>query len=458
MKKEAMLAWLDQHSTDFTQISDAIWEKPELSYHEFFASKLQSDFMEGHGFDVKRDVAGMNTAFIAEWGIGRPIFGFAGEFDALPGLSQKSQCNFEPVVEGGPGHGCGHNLLGVGCMAAAVAVKEWLQSTGTQGTVRYYGCPAEEDGAGKTFMARACLFDDLDLAFNYHPNSLTYASKGSCLGVNHLRFIFHGKTAHAGGSPWEGRFAMRTRTALTNELHWIFSDHLQSSSVILDEEGDLYSKTLYTAFGEERDIDTTGLSDSPTDYKYTGQRSYVDDFGLHFYVARWYDPYLNQFIQPDTIVQQPGNSGDWNRYAYVLYNPANFNDPSGHYRIYYPEWDPSYGQRQKLNTCGVVSAAVALSMLRGEFVDYTDLLYEGYSQATWEIHETVTVVPCVWTGADVYCSSPITENIDYYGLGVSGTLQGANLNAMSDVKATVTQGTRQDLIDNVYNGLLTMVV
>jgi len=120
-----------------------------------------------------------------------------------------------------------------------------------------------------------------------------------------------------------GRFAMRVE----GTLYWIFSDHLGSSSVILEEDGDVISRTTYTAFGEERDI--WGVS-SPTDYTYTGQRSYTDDFGLMFYNARWYDPYLNQFIQPDTLIPNPGNSADWNRYAYVLYNPMRYIDPTGH--------------------------------------------------------------------------------------------------------------------------------
>ena len=208
MNKQAIMDWLDKNAQQFTDLSDAIWDRPEIGYHEFFASKSQADLMEACGFRVEKDVAGMNTAFIAEWGQGKPIIGFAGEFDALGGLSQKCQPVQEPVEAGGPGQGCGHNLLGVGCMAAAVGLKEWLDANGKAGTVRYYGCPAEEGGAGKTFMQRAGLFDDLDVAFNYHPASITFASKGSDVGMNHIRFQFHGKTAHAGGSPWLGRSAL----------------------------------------------------------------------------------------------------------------------------------------------------------------------------------------------------------------------------------------------------------
>ncbi len=208
MNKQAVIRWLEENKKPFTDLSDAIWDQPELGYHEFFASKAQADFLAERGFQIQNDVAGMNTAFIAEWGSGSPVIGFAGEFDALGGLSQKAQPEKEPVEAGAPGHGCGHNLLGVGCMAAAVGLKEWLADNGKSGTVRYYGCPAEEGGAGKTFMQREGLFSDLDVAFNYHPSSITYASKGSNVGVNHIRYQFHGKTAHAGAAPYEGRSAL----------------------------------------------------------------------------------------------------------------------------------------------------------------------------------------------------------------------------------------------------------
>ena len=248
MNKAQMATWLEEHMKDFTVISDAIWDQPELGYKEFLASKLQMDFMKDQGFTITHDVAGMNTAFVAEWGEGKPIFGFAGEFDALPGLSQKPQPTPDPVEEGAPGHGCGHNLLGVGCMAAAVGLKKWLQANAKSGTVRYYGCPAEEGGAGKTFMARAGLFNDLDLAFNYHPMSMNTAGKGSCVGVNHVRFAFHGKTAHAGGSPWEGRSALdavelmnvgvnylREHVTKDVRMHYVITNGGKAPNIVPDE-------------------------------------------------------------------------------------------------------------------------------------------------------------------------------------------------------------------------------
>ncbi|MEM7336596.1 MAG: amidohydrolase, partial [Chloroflexota bacterium] len=207
--KQDVVNWLEQNKAQFIQMADEIWANPEVKWEEFKASKLQADYLEEAGFSVAWGSGGISTAFIAEWSNGDgPIVGFAGEYDALPGLSQKLEPTAVPVNEGGHGHGCGHNLLGTGCLAAAVAAKNWLQATGTKGTIRYYGCPAEEGGSGKVFMARDGAFDDLDAAFNFHPGYTNSASKGSCVSVNKLRFRFHGRTAHAGVSPHMGRSAL----------------------------------------------------------------------------------------------------------------------------------------------------------------------------------------------------------------------------------------------------------
>jgi aminobenzoyl-glutamate utilization protein B len=206
--KQDVIQWIEDNRQPFIEMANAIWERPELAFYEFFAAQIQSDFLEKQGFRVQRDVAGMNTAFIAEWGEGRPIIGFAGEYDALPALSQKCQATREAVVEGGPGQGCGHNLLGTAHVASVAALKLWMEANGIPGTVRYYGCPAEEDGGAKTYMARDGLFDDLDAAFNFHPMYANTALKGSMVGVNTIKFHFHGRSAHAGASPHLGRSAL----------------------------------------------------------------------------------------------------------------------------------------------------------------------------------------------------------------------------------------------------------
>ncbi|MBI9047072.1 MAG: amidohydrolase [Anaerolineaceae bacterium] len=208
--KQDIINWLDENKKNFTDISDQIWEFAEIAYKEFKSSKLQADFLEEQGFKITWDIYGINTAFVAEWssGSGGPIIGFVGEYDALANLSQKIQPTQETFEEGAAGHACGHNLLGTAPMASASSIRYWLEASGKPGTVRYYGCPAEEVLSGKTFMAKAGVFDDLDVAFNFHPGDVTMASKGSSVGLNDIKFRFYGKSAHAGGSPHLGRSAL----------------------------------------------------------------------------------------------------------------------------------------------------------------------------------------------------------------------------------------------------------
>ena len=205
---QAVISWLDQNQSQFIEMADQIWRNPELAWKEFKSSRLQADFLQKEGFSITWNIGDLNTAFIAEWGKGKPILGFIGEYDALPGLSQKNQPTKEAIDEGGPGHGCGHNLLGTGAVASAVAVQKWLMSNGKPGTVRYYGCPAEEKGSGKVFMAQAGAFDDLDAALNFHPSNINMPEKGGAVGVNAIYFRFSGRSAHAGGAPYKGRSAL----------------------------------------------------------------------------------------------------------------------------------------------------------------------------------------------------------------------------------------------------------
>lgn len=205
---QEIIKWLDQNQSQFIEMSDQIWSTPELAFKEFKSSRLQAEFLEKEGFTITWDIGDLNTAFVAEWGQGKPILGFIGEYDALPGLSQKAQSSKEPIEKDAPGHGCGHNLLGTGAVASAVAVQKWLETHDLTGTVRYYGCPAEEKGSGKVYMARDGVFDDLDAALNFHPASINKPSKGTNVGVNAIYYRFYGRTAHAGGSPHEGRSAL----------------------------------------------------------------------------------------------------------------------------------------------------------------------------------------------------------------------------------------------------------
>ena len=202
--------WLEERQGRFISMADQIWENPEIALAEYKASKLQVDDLAFDGFTITTNIGDLPTAFMAEWsqGEGGPVIGFLGEYDALPGLSQKKQSGQDPIVVDGPGHGCGHNLLGTAALAAASVTKAWLQHTGKPGTVRYYGCPAEETCEGKVFMARAGAFDDLDMAITWHPGIDTTVWASSSLAVNNIKFRFRGRTAHAAGNPETGRSAL----------------------------------------------------------------------------------------------------------------------------------------------------------------------------------------------------------------------------------------------------------
>jgi aminobenzoyl-glutamate utilization protein B len=249
---QGIIDWLDENQPAFTEMADQIWRTPEVAFHEFKSSRLQAETLETEGFTITWEVGGLNTAFMAEWGEGRPVLGFIGEYDALPGLSQKPQPTKEALVENGPGHGCGHNLLGTGAVAAALAVQKWLEASGGPGRVRYYGCPAEEKGSGKVFMARAGAFDDLEAALNFHPSFVNMASKGSAVGVDAIYYRFFGRSAHAGGSPHEGRSALdavelmnvgvnylREHVKEDVRMHYIITEGGQAPNIV-PEEAEVY--------------------------------------------------------------------------------------------------------------------------------------------------------------------------------------------------------------------------
>lgn len=201
--------YIEQNHSRFTQLSDAIWDHPETRFEETFSAELLANALEQEGFHVERGVGGIETAFIASFGSGTPVIALLGEYDALAGLSQQSACSEpNPVIENGNGHGCGHNLLGTAALAAAFAVKAWLQENLLPGTVRFYGCPGEEGGSGKTFMVRDGLFDDIDAAVTWHPESFSGVFNVQSLANIQTAFRFKGIAAHAANSPHLGRSAL----------------------------------------------------------------------------------------------------------------------------------------------------------------------------------------------------------------------------------------------------------
>lgn len=194
-----------------TALADQIWSLAELRYAETASAQLHMDALVSSGFRVSRDVAGIPTAFMAEWGEEGPVIAFLGEYDALSGLNQQSGalvCTPSLDSPGLAGHGCGHHLLGTSAHFAAIALQAHLKASGGKARVRYYGCPAEEGGSGKTFMARAGVFDDVDTALTWHPGSFTGVLSQSTLANIQAKFIFHGKASHAAHSPHLGRSAL----------------------------------------------------------------------------------------------------------------------------------------------------------------------------------------------------------------------------------------------------------
>ena len=198
----------EAHAERFGRISRQIWENPELGFAEVKSAALLASELRTAGFRVTEGVAGMPTAFTAEWGEGKPVIAILGEYDALPGLSQQDQPERSPRVANAPGHGCGHNLFGSASALAAVAAKEEMQARGLNGTIRFYGTPAEEGGGGKIFMIRAGLFRDVDMVFAWHPADFNAADNNSWLANISARITFTGRPAHAAAAPDAGRSAL----------------------------------------------------------------------------------------------------------------------------------------------------------------------------------------------------------------------------------------------------------
>ena len=206
--EENILSYLDKKQELLANFAKDIWGHPQIGLQEIYASKLIVDLFQKEGFSIIKDAGNMPTAFVASWGKGKPIIGILGEYDALPGLSQKISTKKEPIKDGQPGHGCGHNLLGVGSLGATLAIKETMKKNGIKGTIRYYGCPAEETLIGKVFMAKSGVFDDLNACLTWHPMNLNMVWKASSLAMNSFKLNFHGVAAHASAMPEKGCSAL----------------------------------------------------------------------------------------------------------------------------------------------------------------------------------------------------------------------------------------------------------
>ncbi len=226
--KKAVLEAVSKQEKKMIAMSDQIWALAEIAFEEEKSSKILADYAESQGFKVERAVAEMPTGFVATYGSGKPVIGILGEFDALPGISQKALSTKQPLKKGAGGHGCGHNLFGVGSLAAAVAVKDLIAAGKLKGTVRFYGTPAEEKFFGKLFMARAGLFNDLDVCLDWHPSDKIEANVQSGLALVDFIVEFHGQAAHAAGDPWNGRSAVDALELYTTGINYL-REHIKPS-------------------------------------------------------------------------------------------------------------------------------------------------------------------------------------------------------------------------------------
>jgi len=206
--KEEILNKIEIHKEEFITLAKEIWENPELGLEEQYASSLLAHTLEKYDFNVKKGVASMPTAFIASYGNGHPVIGMSVEYDCLPGLSQKPDFSYpDPIKNGAPGHGCGHNLLGTAAVLAAISLREVMEKNNISGTIKVFGTPAEEICVGKPFMAKEGLFDGLDYVLDWHPSTENGADADVCNAFFNVRYHFKGKQAH-GNSPWFGRSAL----------------------------------------------------------------------------------------------------------------------------------------------------------------------------------------------------------------------------------------------------------
>jgi aminobenzoyl-glutamate utilization protein B len=238
---------IDNHTPMYISTAKRIWGAAELGYRETRSSSLLQQLMTSNGFSVEVGVAEIPTAFTAVYGKGKPVIAILAEFDALPGLSQDTVAERKPLIDGGSGHGCGHNLFGSASAAAAIAVKEWLASSGNQGSIRLYGTPAEEGGGAKVYMAREGLFKDVDIVLHWHPSDANNANAESSLAVKTGMFRFYGKASHSAAAPENGRSAvdavesmdlmvnmMREHISPDARVHYVITNGGKAANVVPD--------------------------------------------------------------------------------------------------------------------------------------------------------------------------------------------------------------------------------
>jgi len=259
--KQKALRWISENEYRIIEVSDKIWGFTELGLEEFKSSSLLADELRKAGFRVEMGVAGMPTAFVATYGSGRPVIGVMGEYDALAGLSQKAVPRREPLVEGSPGHGCGHNIHGTSGMAGAIAAKVAMEATGIKGTLKFFGTPAEETAGGKVYMVRDGVFNGLDAVLSHHAGSMNTGGYAANNAVNDVKFHFYGVSSHAAASPEEGRSAIDAVELMNIGVNYLREHIIQEARIhyVVERGGDqpnvvpAYACSWYYVRAPERD-------------------------------------------------------------------------------------------------------------------------------------------------------------------------------------------------------------
>jgi aminobenzoyl-glutamate utilization protein B len=260
LKKEAIKK-IEEMSETLNKAALDIWEFAEIALEEHKSTELLARLMEGNGFKVQRGTGGLAVAFIATFGEGHPVIGILGEYDALPGLSQKAGLpSQQPIIEGSPGHGCGHNLFGVASAGSAIALKSIMQRHGLKGTIKFFGCPAEETVEGKIYMSSDGAFKDLDICFDWHPSKNNRVSLKTSNALNNFEVSFRGRTSHAAGDPWNGRSALdaiellnhginylREHVRPTVRMHYVIPEAGKAPNIVPD-----YARGWYYVRGKDR--------------------------------------------------------------------------------------------------------------------------------------------------------------------------------------------------------------
>jgi len=245
--KTLAMADLQAKYDDYKKIALQIWEYAEVGYKEVKSSALHQKTLQDNGFTVQANVADIPTAFVATYGSGKPVIGILAEFDALPGLSQEAVPEKKPIDGKNAGHGCGHHLFGTASVAAGIEIKKLMEEKKISGTVKVYGCPAEEGGSGKVYMVRAGLFNDVDVVIHWHPGSDNSVTMTSALANKSAKFRFHGLSAHAAAAPDKGRSAldgvesldymvnmMREHIPQETRIHYVITNGGKAPNVVPD--------------------------------------------------------------------------------------------------------------------------------------------------------------------------------------------------------------------------------